>query len=208
MKILVIAATEFEIEPFIKENNSADILIMGIGIPQTIFNLSKKLFEKKYKLVVQAGIAGTFNDKIAKSGVVMVSKDTFGDIGINENGKFSTLFEKNFIEENDFPYHKGWLVNTHPYFLKPDLPVVKAITVNTVTDNTFQIKKQIEKFNPDIESMEGAAFHYVCLRQKINFLQLRSISNEVGERDKNKWDIKNAIVNLNIELKKLVQNFI
>ena len=54
--------------------------------------------------------------------------------------------------------------------------------------------------------MEGAAFHYVCLQQKIKFLQLRSISNRVGERDKTKWAMKEAIANLNIELKKLVKN--
>ena len=66
----------------------------------------------------------------------------------------------------------------------------------------------MEKFGADIESMEGAAFHYVCLQEKIKFLQLRSISNIAGERDKTKWTMKEAIVNLNIELKKLVKNII
>ena len=39
----------------------------------------------------------------------------------------------------------------------------------------------------------------------IPFLQMRSISNKVGERDKNKWKIKEAVENLNIELIKLIQ---
>jgi futalosine hydrolase len=56
--------------------------------------------------------------------------------------------------------------------------------------------------------MEGAALHYVCLQQEINFLQLRSISNIVGERDKQKWEMKEAIANLNMELKKILQYFI
>ena len=63
-----------------------------------------------------------------------------------------------------------------------------------------------EKFSADIETMEGAAFHYVCLHQQINFLQLRSISNIVGERDKTKWKTKEAINNLNDELFKIIKN--
>lgn len=53
---------------------------------------------------------------------------------------------------------------------------------------------------PVVESMEGAAFHYVCLQQQIPFIQLRSISNEIGERDKSKWEMKKAITQLNEKL--------
>ena len=52
--------------------------------------------------------------------------------------------------------------------------------------------------------MEGAALHYVCLSEKIPFLQLRSVSNYVGERDKSKWALREAIMNLNIELQRLI----
>jgi futalosine hydrolase len=48
--------------------------------------------------------------------------------------------------------------------------------------------------------MEGGGLHYVCLQEKIPFLQLRSISNDIGERDKTKWDIRTAIANLNARL--------
>ena len=45
--------------------------------------------------------------------------------------------------------------------------------------------------------MEGAALHYTCLMEKIPFIQLRSISNYIAERDKTKWDMKRSIINLN-----------
>jgi futalosine hydrolase len=48
--------------------------------------------------------------------------------------------------------------------------------------------------------MEGAALHYVCLQENIPFVQIRSVSNYVGERDKTKWKIQEAIENLNREL--------
>jgi futalosine hydrolase len=54
--------------------------------------------------------------------------------------------------------------------------------------------------------MEGAALHYVCLQSGVPFLQLRSVSNTVGVRDKTKWDIKLAITRLNETLIPLLTN--
>ena len=208
MNLLVVAATESEIKTFIKNNKRADVLITGVGIPATVFHLTKQLVQKEYDLAIQAGIAGTLNLTLAPAEVAMVETDTFGDIGIDEKGTFTTLFETGLAHENDFPYNGGWLVNEHKYFRHPSLFVAKGITVNKIIDDETQIKKIREKFEADIESMEGAAFHYVCLQQKIQFLQLRSISNVAGERDKSKWMMKEAINNLNIELKKLVKNIL
>ncbi|MEO6221515.1 MAG: futalosine hydrolase, partial [Ginsengibacter sp.] len=207
MDLLIVAATKFEIAPFLATNSTADVLITGVGIPATIFNLNKKLTELKYDLVIQAGIAGTFNETFEKSEVSIIKDDTFADIGVDEKGNFKTLFELGFADENEFPYSSGWLTNDEESLKKVQLPLVKAITVNKITDDKSQLKKLVEKFHADIESMEGAAFHYVCLQQKVNFLQLRSISNVVGERNKTKWKMEEAISFLNIELQKLIENF-
>ena len=51
-----------------------------------------------------------------------------------------------------------------------------------------------------MESMEGASLHYICLMENIPFLQLRAISNIAGERNKKKWKMDEAIINLNKEL--------
>lgn len=205
MNLLIVAATEFEIVPFLEKNIQADILITGVGVPATVFSITKKLSEKKYDFVIQTGIAGTFNDRFKLSEVVIVKEDTFADLGIEENGKILTLFEKEFIGKNDFPYTDGWLINSNLILEKINLPIAKGITINKITDNNLQNKIMKEKFLADIESMEGAAFHYVCIQEKIKFLQLRSISNFVGERDKSKWQLKNAIENLNTELLKIIK---
>lgn len=205
MNLLIVAATELEIAPFLTTPYQADILITGVGIAATVFHLTKKLITKKYDLVIQAGIAGTFNNELSLSDVVMVKKDIFGDIGIEEKGKFCSLFETGFIDKNDFPYTNGWVLNDNALLEKIDLPVVNAITINKVSDNILQNKMASEKYSADIESMEGAAFHYVCLQEKIAFLQLRSISNHVGERDKSSWQLKSAIINLNNELIKITE---
>jgi len=206
MNLLIVAATEFEIEPFLKKKNKTEVLITGVGIPATVFHLTGKLLEKKYEFVIQAGIAGKFNRQFDLAEVVSVKEDAFADLGIEENGSFYSLFEKEFIGANDFPYTDGWLVNNSSFLKKIDLPTAKGITVNKVGDNDLQNRMMKGKYAADIESMEGAAFHYVCMQQEVNFLQLRSISNEVGERNKSKWKLKAAIENLNTELLKIIKN--
>jgi futalosine hydrolase len=53
--------------------------------------------------------------------------------------------------------------------------------------------------------MEGAALHYVCLMEEIPFLQIRSVSNLLGDRDKKGWKLKEAIEELNESLIALIQ---
>ncbi len=207
MHLLVVSATDFEIKPFMESNTITDVLITGIGIPATVFHLTKQLDKKRYDLVIQAGIAGAYNNKIETGKTCMIKSDTFGDIGIDEKMHFKTLFDTGLVNPNDFPFTNGWLSNEHEYFKHPTLLLVKGLTVNKIIDDQTLIKKTREKFWVDIESMEGAAFHYVCLQQEVKFLQLRSISNAVGERDKKQWKMKEAIINLNIELDKLVKHF-
>jgi futalosine hydrolase len=206
MNLLIVAATEFEIAAFVKEKTNAEILITGVGIPATVFHLTQKLAGKKYDLIIQAGIAGTFKKQLNLAEVVFVKEDAFADLGIEENGNFKTLFETGFIKKNDFPYTDEWLVNPISLSDKNNLFVAKGITVNKIGDDHLQNKMIQEKFLSDVESMEGAAFHYVCLQQNINFLQLRGISNYVGQRDKSKWKLKESVENLNKELLKIIKN--
>ena len=67
MNLLVVAATELEIKPFMQSNNFADVLITGVGIPSSVFHLTNKLAAKKYDLAMPACIARSyfFNAKYA-----------------------------------------------------------------------------------------------------------------------------------------------
>lgn len=207
MDLLIVAATQKEIAPFIETNPKTSIFLTGVGVPATIFNLSKKLASEKFDLVIQAGIAGTFAEKFDSKNAVVVDKDTFADIGADDHGTFKTLFEMGLVDENEFPYQSGWLTNDTQLLTDIKLTNVSGITVNKIIEDHSQIKKLTDKFQPDIESMEGAAFHYVCLMNKVQFLQLRTISNVVGERDKSKWKMKEAIATLNNELQILITKF-
>lgn len=204
MQILLIAATELEIQPFLNTNPKIDVLITGVGVPATLYHLQKRMQQLDYDFIIQAGISGSFNETVPLGQTVLVKQDSFGDLGIEENENYMSIFESGFIDKNEFPFENGWLLNSNEFLKGSSLPTVKAITVNKISDSLLQKQQLIKQFNADIESMEGASLHYVCLQENIPFLQIRSVSNHVGERDKSKWKLKEAIENLNTELSKLI----
>ena len=67
------------------------------------------------------------------------------------------------------------------------------------------IRDSINRVNPDIESMEGAAFFMVCQKFKLPCLQIRTISNKIENRNKQNWKIELAIDNLNHSVKKILE---
>jgi futalosine hydrolase len=81
---------------------------------------------------------------------------------------------------------------------------VQAVTVNSATGSETTRERLLNKYNPDIETMEGATFFYICSRGKLPFMALRSISNRVELRNKDKWNIPLALSNLSEKLREFL----
>ncbi len=191
-----------EIEQFALANPEANILITGVGIAFSTYSLTKCLHNNKYDLVIQAGIAGSFSEKLPLTSVVTVGSEVFATSGINENKQFFTLFEKGLANQNNI-FTGDYLINMNSSLEQFPHQIVSGVTVDTVTDEAFANCVIYTKFSPDIETMEGAVLHYVCLNENVPFLQLRSISNYVGERNKEKWKLKESILALNQALQNI-----
>ncbi len=209
MKILIIAATKLEIQPALAklDNSDTSFFVTGIGMLATAVSLTKLLLQQQPDLVIQAGIAGSFNKQIDLGSVIVIKEEILGDLGVEEAGIWTDIFDLNLISANDFPFTQKQIPN--PYL--PKLNTLKfdeviSITVNEISTNQQRIQQLITKYNPTTESMEGAALHYVCTDLQVPFIQIRSISNYVGERDKTKWQVTKAIDNLNQILEKFVKN--
>jgi len=209
MKILIVSATEKEIFPILNQfesgkssNLEIDFLITGIGMVFTSYLLTRKLSEREYDFVINAGIAGSFNKDLLIGDVVFVQSDQFADLGIEDKNDFNTIFEKGFALGNQFPFKDAILNN--PYDFEFGLKDVSAISVNMTHGNQNSVKLFKDKFDADIETMEGAAFFYVCLQEGVKFLQVRSISNYVEERNSANWNIPLAIKNLNQKLLEII----
>ncbi len=197
MSALIVASTEMEITPFRNQFPDAACLITGVGMPMAIFQLTKKLQERNYDVIFQVGIAGTYSNELHLGDAVVVAKDCFADLGLCEGNSFQSIFDMGFASPDDFPFSKGWLVNNSLHLFHPLPAMVSAATVNTVSDERQpQLNNKI-KAEASIETMEGACLHYVAMQHAIPFLQIRGISNVVGERDKSLWKIAEAIQSSN-----------
>lgn len=218
MKILLVAATKFEIASLLKvmgqaeptdekfvsvvyKNNEIDFLITGVGMVATTYYTSKALV-KKYDLALNIGICGSFNKNLEPGSVVHIYKDCFSELGAEDGEEFLTLEEINLKGEteilNDTPISNSIL---------KDLPKVTGITVNTVHGNKQNIEKVFNKFHPFVESMEGAAFMFVCKNEQVPYAQIRAVSNFVEARNKNNWNIPLALENLNKKVLEILEAF-
>lgn len=209
MPLLLCAATEFEIEPtihFIKEEKikNVEVVITGVGMMATAYTLIKNIVKTKPDFILQAGVAGSLNKNFPLTKIVLVENENIGDLGVEENGNFTTLFDLHLLEKNVFPWKDGRLPNHIDVLKQPGLHIVDGVTVNEISTSIERINYYKNQLNASVESMEGAALHFVALQEKIPFLQMRSLSNFAGERDKSKWMMKEAIANLNFELQKLL----
>ena len=223
MRILFVGATCFELYQFFESMKEEpdnrgpvfhykwydldiDLIITGLGTTFTTFFLTKALNLYHYDLVINAGIAGTFRDEISLGTVVNVISEQFCDLGIEEPDHVKTVFDAGFMRLDEFPFTDGKLIST-TFFDNLDLIDVQGVTGNISHGAANSIARLKRDFDPDIESMEGAAVFYVCLFEKIPFLEIRAISNYVEVRDTTKWDIPTAIENLTDELFRFLRKF-
>jgi futalosine hydrolase len=220
LKILYVTATEREaatltnipgLKPLSEGYRFGDLeinlLITGVGSVSTAWALKQWISLKgKPDLAINGGIAGSYKDEFQPGNVVMPISDCFADAGIEDGDNFITLAEAGLINANEFPYKNGIINSDTRYSERLDgvIKTVRAITVNTATGSEFSRRKLFEKFNPDIETMEGATFFYICSMENIPFLALRAISNKVERRNKDNWKIALALNNLSEKLKEVL----
>lgn len=208
MRVVITAATVAEWMPAFLEMNTlytgdshrmkVSFHQSGVGMLASAVAISRLLFEEKPDLVIQAGIAGCFDNGIPLGKVVAVSSECVADAGVQEEGRWKDLFDLKLEKSSYHPYEKRRLPN--PWLDKFNLlrlPEVTAVTINEISTNTERIAQIRKKYDPAIESMEGAALHYTCRQAGVPFLQVRAVSNYIGERNKANWKLTESIASLN-----------
>lgn len=206
MQLLVCAATEMEIGPslqFLRQAPGVDVLITGVGLTATTYSLTCRVLAEKPDFMLQAGVAGCLDLSLPLTKIVLVEHETIGDLGVEEQDGFHSVFDMNLVNRNEPPWTHGKLSNNLAPLHQTGLTLVQGVTVNEVSTKPDRIS-HLRKQGAQVESMEGAAFHYVGLMERIPFLQIRSLSNFAGERDKNKWVMDRAIATLNTEIQRII----
>lgn len=215
MRILIVAATPFEIAPVVAKfthpsqvgprltthaysDHVVDVLTTGVGMVATAAWCSRAMTRTAYDLALNLGVCGSFDHALAPGAVVHVVADRFAELGAEDDEEFLTLQELNLVGANEHPFTDGAVVNDRPpaNAALSRLPAVTAITVNTVHGNERSIARVVARLGPQVESMEGAAFMYASRIHELPFAQVRAVSNIVSRRNRNAWKLPEAIASL------------
>ena len=213
--ILVVSATEAECAPTLRKMTDCklilpslysgtlheqpiEVLVSGIGSVAMTFCLTQTLMQRSYRRAISIGIAGSFSEDIMIGETVQIVEDCFADLGIDDNGQFRTLREEG-ITCDDFDC--DIIINPFP-IITPHRKL-RGVTVQTTSGSQKRIDEIVGRRQPQVETMENAAFFYVCRKLKIPFASFRAISNRVEPRNRKKWQIAEAIEQINNILESL-----
>ncbi len=216
--ILIVSATEAECMPTLQKMAASravssrlfagtlqecpiEVLIGGIGVVAIAFHLTQALMQRSYSRVISIGIAGSYTDDIPVGEIVQIVEDCFADLGIDDNGKFLNLYDAGLTNVND-NFSGGFITNPSPTLSSH--PLARAITVQTASGNQQRIDELANRYHPQVETMENAAFFYVCRMMNVPFASFRSISNKVEPRNRKSWQVTEAIERVNTAINALL----
>ena len=178
----------------------------GVGVFNTASTLTLLLERLTPSVILQTGIAGVFE----KSGYGL------GDIGLADREHYiHTGIADGNTEADPLPFdlirdqpstRKGIYHFEHELLLSAYDRLIREfgasptaickgpfITVSGITGGSGRADELYSAFTPVMEAMEGAAAAHIAALYRTSFLEVRSASNFVGEREKSKWDIPGAI---------------
>ncbi len=190
MRILVVAAVEAERDAIVTAlapGSDVELLVGGVGPAAAAAATSAAL--DGFDLVLCAGIGGGFVP-LAIGDIAVASAIVFADLGAETADGFVPVSELGFGGER--------------YDVAPRLAVELAdragghlgtvLTVATVTGTAATADRLAGRF-PDAvaEGMEGAGVAAAAARHGLPFGEIRAISNPVGPRDRDSWQIPRAL---------------
>jgi len=189
MRVLIVAATDAEAAPLLDGlRRGVDVLVTGVGMVATAARTARALALDPYHLALNVGICGSFDPALPPGTVVHVTSDRLAELGAEDGDAFIPIDQLNVPAESVFtspsPASNAALAR---------LTAVRGITVNTVHGNPRTIAALVARFQPQVESMEGAAFMSACLVSGVAFAQVRGVSNMVERRDRSAWRVAEAI---------------
>jgi futalosine hydrolase len=196
MRILVVCAVAAERDAIRAAAPGADVLIAGVGPAAAAAATSAALARARYDVVVSAGIGGGFGP-LRSGDVAVAASIVFADLGAQTADGFVPISELGF--------------GTERYEVEPRLGVELAdrtgghlgtvLTVATVTGTAEAAAALVGRF-PDAvaEGMEGAGVAAAASLHEVPFGEIRTISNAVGPRNRDAWDIPQALDGLGLAM--------
>lgn len=223
MPVLVVAATGLELRAAL--NVKADMpqgravelfafgrpvlaLVTGIGVVNAALALGRALERAEVHGVLNLGVAGSFDLAAHPLGSVrLVTEEIWPEYGLLFSGQCAAD-----ARGLGFSLNGGAAMDAAAIFerlawdaqaeaarmgLDPDgFSCVSSLTVSGVSADAQRAQALHERFGAGLENMEGFALAYAARLAGLPFAELRAVSNTVGSRPPEGWDLPGALAAL------------
>ncbi len=158
----------------------------GVGPVEAAAATARALATGAYDAVINAGIAGGFRDRCTVGDAVVCAREDYAELGLEDGSAFPLpggLALERYVEADPKLLHP---------FLAGAVPVIvgRGVTSAIVTSTTARALVLAHRFRADVESMEGFAVLRAAQLAGIPAIEIRGVSNLVGERESNGWDFR------------------
>jgi len=174
----------------------AHVLTVGVGVASAAARTARWLTERNlrghaYDAVISAGIGGVFAGRGALGDIVVGRRTIAADLGADSPDGYLTLSDLGFgtdaVDADPDLFER--VASALPAAVKGSV-----LSVHTVTGTAARAAELSER-HPDAvaEAMEGWGVATAAEDQRVPFVEIRTVSNFVGPRDRSAWRIDLAM---------------
>ncbi len=169
---------------------TVDVLAAGVGPAAAAAGAGAALALHGYALVVSAGIAGGFAPHAPVGSVVVADAVVAADLGAETPEGFADVTELGFGTVRHTPPPAAVALAAQAL----RATVGSVLTVSTVTGSADRAAALTARHpGAAAEAMEGFGVAEAAARHGLPVLEIRTVSNAVGPRDRSAWRIGEAL---------------
>lgn len=182
------------------------LTVTGVGPVNAALSIGRILGDRKdITGVLNLGVAGSFNlDHAPLGSLVAAESEIWPEYGlhtadgVDPKGIKFPVWEYNEVDEHQTVWDTIDLAPEEGFralnLKKPEgLITGKSLTVSGASGTEERAAMFQQRYNPLTENMEGFSLALACLQARIPFLELRTVSNLVGSRKPEHWQLDNAL---------------
>ena len=174
-----------------------DVVTCGIGPAAAAAAAAFGLGAGGYDAVVSAGIAGAFaGGGAVVGGLAIADAIVFADLGVLTPDGFASIASLGFGDGLERVVPPAAAVTAmHERCAATGLPVTTGtlLTLATFTGTDVRATELTSRHPAVAEAMEGSGVACAAAIAGVPTLELRSLSNLVGDRDREAWDLPGAL---------------
>jgi futalosine hydrolase len=183
------------------ETDGPDVLVVasGVGPAAAAAAASYVVATEDVSLVVSMGVAGAFaSARMAHGDIAVATSIVAADLG--------AMSPERFLDLAALGLDGGAIVDCPPDLVAAARDRITAtglhvavgaiLTLSTMTGTAERAAELMGAHGAVAEAMEGAGVAHVAALHDLPVIEVRAISNEVGLRDREAWDLVTALTSL------------